>query len=58
MALMMLTAASASGCVTSAEYCDVARAIRPSVEDRLTEETQRQILTENEKLTELCGVRP
>lgn len=39
-------------------YCDVARAIRPSVEDNMTAETKQQILTENTKLQRLCGVRP
>lgn len=55
---MTLTVVLASGCVTSANYCDVARSIRPSVEDKLTAETKRQLLTENEKLAELCGVKP
>ncbi len=50
---------SLSGCVTaSGNYCDVARAIRPSVVDNMTAETQRQILAENEKLAKLCGVKP
>jgi hypothetical protein len=44
--------------VTGGNYCDVARAVRPSMEDVMTEETKRQILAENEKLAELCGVRP
>lgn len=48
-----------SGCATtSAEYCDVARPIRPSFADQLTDETKRQILTENEKLAAICGVTP
>lgn len=48
-----------SGCATSSgSYCDVARAIRPSVQDTLTPETQQQILAENEKLAALCGVKP
>jgi hypothetical protein len=53
-----LIAASLTGCATSAEYCDVARQIRPSVADQLTDETKRQILTENEKLAAICGVDP
>ena len=57
MALLISTLASLGGCVT-AEYCDVARAVRPSVEDKLTAETARQILAENTKLERLCGVRP
>jgi hypothetical protein len=49
----------AAGCVTaSGNYCDVARAIRPSVEDKIAAETARQILSENEKLAKLCGVKP
>jgi hypothetical protein len=44
--------------VKGSNYCDVARAIRPSVVDKLTPETKRQILRENEKLAKLCGVRP
>lgn len=48
-----------SGCATaSGNYCDVARAIRPSVVDSFTPETKRQILAENEKLAKLCGVKP
>ena len=48
-----------SGCATvGGSYCDVARPVRPSVEDQMTEGTKRQILTENEKLEKLCGVRP
>lgn len=53
-----LTMVSLSGCATaSGNYCDIARAIRPSVVDTLTPETKRQILAENEKLAKLCGVR-
>lgn len=54
----MLIALSVSGCVTAGSYCDVARAVRPSVEDKMTEGTKRQILAENEKLEKLCGVKP
>lgn len=58
-AALMLIAVLASGCATvGGNYCDVARAIRPSVEDKMTAETKRAILTENEKLAKLCGVRP
>jgi hypothetical protein len=32
--------------------------VRPSVDDQMTLETNRQILTENEKLQKLCGVKP
>ncbi|MDH6294694.1 hypothetical protein [Agrobacterium fabrum] len=55
LALMTLLA---SGCATSGNYCDVARPVRPSVDDQMTPETKRQILTENEKLQKLCGVKP
>jgi len=56
----MLSAASlTAGCATvGGDYCQVARAIRPSVEDQMTPETKRQILAENSKLAKLCGVRP
>ena len=47
-----------SGCATAGSYCDVARPVRPSVEDKMTEGTKRQILAENEKLVKLCGVKP
>jgi hypothetical protein len=56
--LLMSTLVFASGCVTGGNYCDVARAVRPSVEDVLTADTARQILRENEKLARLCGARP
>lgn len=56
---MTLTTVLASGCATTGgNYCDVARAIRPSVEDKLTDETKRQLLRENEKLAKICGVKP
>lgn len=59
LAAMMLTIASASGCVTnSGEFCDIAQAIRPSVHDVLTDRTKRQILAHDEKLREFCGVAP
>ena len=60
LALTLLMTVSMSGCVTASggSYCDIARAIRPSVVDQLTPETKRQILRENEKLAKLCGVRP
>jgi len=43
---------------TSGNYCDIAKAVRPSVVDQLTDETKRQIVRENEKLAALCGVKP
>ena len=54
----MLIALSVSGCVTAGSYCDVARPVRPSVGDKMTEGTKRQILAENEKLAKLCEVKP
>ncbi|OYR15558.1 hypothetical protein CEV32_4834 [Brucella rhizosphaerae] len=45
-----------SGCATSGNYCNMARAIYASHYD--TSETKRQILAENEKMEKLCGVRP
>ncbi|MDR7222772.1 hypothetical protein J2X13_003193 [Aminobacter aminovorans] len=56
--LLASTLVFASGCVSSGNYCDVARPVRPSVDDRLTEGTARKILAENEKVPKLCGVRP
>lgn len=55
LALMLVLA---SGCATSGSYCDIARPVRPSVDDNMTTETKRQILIENEKLLKLCGVKP
>ncbi len=55
---LLLMIGSLAGCGTSGSYCDIARAVHPSRHDRLTEETQRQILAENEKLERICGVRP
>ncbi|MCV9907041.1 hypothetical protein OIV19_05325 [Brucella sp. HL-2] len=52
----LLTLGLLSGCATSSNYCDVARAIYASHDD--TSETKRQILAENEKMEKLCKVRP
>lgn len=54
---MTLIVALLSGCVT-ANYYDVARPVRPSVEDQMSEGTKRKILVENEKIAKLCGVKP
>lgn len=57
--MTMCIATLSAGCATSGgSYCDIARAVRPSIQDKLTTETARQILAENEKLAKLCGVRP
>lgn len=60
LGLLISTAVTVSGCATTSggSYCDIARAIRPSVQDVMTEDTKRQIVAENEKLASLCGVRP
>lgn len=59
VAMLMLMSAYLAGCATSGgNYCSVARVIRPSVDDNLSLETKRQILTENEKIAALCGVKP
>lgn len=60
LGLLTLTVLSVSGCATTSggSYCDIARAIRPSVEDVMTDDTKRQIVAENEKLAALCGVKP
>ncbi|MDI7923418.1 hypothetical protein [Ferirhizobium litorale] len=47
-----------SGCAMHGSYCDVARPVRPSVSDSLSDETKRQILAENTKIEKLCGVKP
>lgn len=54
---MLSTLLCLSGCVTGGNYCQIARAIRPSVVDQMSEGTKRQILAENEKLAKLCGVK-
>lgn len=60
LVLTLLMSGLGAGCVTTSggNYCDIARAVRPSVADTLTPETKRQILRENEKLAKLCGVKP
>lgn len=40
------------------DSCDWAEPIRPSVEDVLSDETARQILTHNVTGERLCGWRP
>lgn len=58
LTMLTLIGVFVGGCVTSGNYCDIARPVRPSFGDSLTPETKRQILTENEKLQKLCGVKP
>lgn len=56
--MLILTTSFLAGCATSGSYCEIARVIRPSVDENLSLETKRQILTENEKIAALCGVTP
>lgn len=58
LAVMMSIAVLTSGCVTRAEYCDVAGLVRPSVNDVLTDGTKRALLAELEKQEKLCGAKP
>ncbi len=53
LASMSLTAGCAT--TTGGNFCDVASAIRPSVEDRLTEGTAEQILKHNRYGAQACG---
>lgn len=56
---MTLISVLSAGCVTSkgSQYCDIARVIRPSVLDNVTEETKRQIIANNEKIAKICGIK-
>ena len=50
-----------SGCATKVvpgNFCEQARAIFPSRDDVLTQETKRQILQHNEMGAALCGWSP
>ena len=59
LAATISTAVFLSGCVTSSgSYCDIAKAVQPHSTDVLSEATKRDMLTELEKLEQLCGVRP
>lgn len=45
-----------AGCATtSGNFCDVAAAIRPSVDDAMTDGTKRQILAHNEYGARACN---
>lgn len=56
---MLLALMSVSGCATSGPapnaYCDNARPIYFDPADRMTERTERAIITHNEKGAALCG---
>lgn len=52
---MMFAPVLLAGCVTKAEYCDVAGQIKTSRHDVLTDETARQIDKEQTKFEEFCG---
>ncbi|KFC62793.1 hypothetical protein FF80_03360 [Devosia sp. LC5] len=57
-ALPMLTATILAGCgTTSGNFCDVASAIRPSVQDDMTDGTKRQIVSHNNYGEAACGWR-
>lgn len=57
--LKMFVMTSLAGCGTvMTDSCDWAEPIRPSVEDVLSDETARQILTHNVTGERLCGWRP
>jgi hypothetical protein len=48
-----------AGCATtSGDFCDVASAIRPSVDDSVTDGTKRQIIAHNEFGAKVCGWKP
>lgn len=55
LALLTLTSIWLAGCATAGDFCDVAAPIRPSVDDRLTDGTKRQILKHDAYGAEVCG---
>lgn len=54
---MLLALMSASGCATSGQgnFCDNAKPIYFDTADRMSERTERAIITHNEKGAALCG---
>lgn len=56
-AAALILCATLAGCATAprGNFCDVAEAIRPSVEDKLSDGTARQILRHNEFGAATCG---
>ena len=57
LGLLTLMTGLLAGCVTAGDFCDVAVPIRPSVDDRLTEGTARQILKHDSYGAQACGWR-
>ena len=58
---MILIASGISGCATTtapADFCLVAKPIRPSVNDTVTDGTKRQIVAHNQYGASACGWRP
>ncbi len=55
LGLLTLVAGCLAGCGTAGNFCDVAAPILPSVEDRLTEGTKRQILKHDSYGEQACG---
>lgn len=57
LGLLLLTSSLLHGCATTSEgnFCDVASAIRPSVDDTLTPGTKTQILKHDTYGAAHCG---
>lgn len=58
LGLLTLILSWLAGCVTVGDFCDVSDPIRPSAEDRLTEDLSRQILKHDRYGAEACGWKP
>lgn len=57
--MILLAALALAGCsTTGGDYCLLAKPIRPSTSDVLTEGTARQILAQNETGEKLCNWTP
>lgn len=58
--MLISIAAILGGCATtsSGDFCDTARTIRASKDDRLSRETKRQIVAHNEFGEKACGWKP
>ncbi|WP_293723553.1 hypothetical protein [Stappia sp.] len=58
-ALLILMPSIAGGCATATgDFCDVARPLRPSVQDTVTLETVAQVVAHNRYGREHCGWTP
>lgn len=53
--MLTLTASTIAGCAVTGDFCYVATAIRPSAEDRVTNDTKRQIVKHNTYGADHCG---